>query len=89
MHGCSGHIECISAWAREVDAVPNAFAECLDIPIHVSAVPLNDDIVVRCSVICTINTSSYLHVSTDTLWLTPDMLSEEFDIYSNVSWRID
>ena len=89
MHGCSGHIECIIAWAREVNSVPDAFVKCLDDPIHVSAVPLYDDIVVACSVICTTNTSSYLRVSTDVLWLTPDMLGEEFDIYSNVNWRID
>lgn len=89
MYGCSGHVECISAWAREVGAVPNAFAECLDSPIYVSVAPLYDDIVVRCSVICTINSSFYLNVSTDTLWLTPDMIAEEFDIYSNVDWRID
>ena len=89
MHGCSGHVECISAWAREVNSIPDAFVKCLDEPIHVSAVPLHDDIVVMCSVICTNNTSSYLRVSTDVLWLTPDMLGEEFDIYSNVSWRID
>lgn len=73
----------------EIGAVPDASAKCLDSPIHVSAVPLHDDIVVRCSVICTINSSSYLNVSTDTLWLTPDMIAEEFEIYSNVKWIID
>lgn len=88
MHRCSGHIECISAWAREVGAMPNAFTECLDNPINVSAVPLYDDIVVMCSVICTINKSSYLNVNPDYVWLTPDMLSGDFDIVSNVSWNI-
>lgn len=89
MHRCSGHIECISAWAREINSIPDAFVKCLDDPIHVSAAPLYDDIVVMCSVICTNNTSSYLRVSTDVLWLTPDMLGGEFDIYSNVVWKID
>jgi hypothetical protein len=89
MHGCSGHIECISAWVREVGFISDAFVKCLDDPIHVSAVPLYDEIVVRCSVVCTSNLSSYLNVSTDVLWLTPDMLGEEFEIYSNVDWKID
>ena len=39
--------------------------------------------------VCTTNRSSYLVISKDTLWLTPDMLSEQFDIYSNVVWKID
>ena len=89
MHGCSGHIECISAWAREVNSIPDAFVKCLDDPIHVSAAPLYDDIIVRCSLICTINKSAYLNVNPDYVWLTPDMLSSgEFDIISNIKWNI-
>lgn len=41
------------------------------------------------SLVCTTNRDAYLEISTDVLWLTPDMLGEEFDIYSNVSWKID
>lgn len=41
------------------------------------------------SLVCTTNRDAYLNVSTDVLWLTPDMLGEEFDIYSNVNWSID
>ena len=41
------------------------------------------------SLVCTSNRDAYLRVSTDVLWLTPDMLGEEFDIYSNVNWKID
>ena len=33
--------------------------------------------------------SEYLTVTPNMVWLTPDMLSGEFDIYSNVSWKID
>lgn len=41
------------------------------------------------SMVCSVNKDAYLEVSTDVLWLTPDMLGEEFEIYSNVTWKID
>lgn len=41
------------------------------------------------SLVCTANRDAYLNISTDVLWLTPDMIGEEFDIYSNVNWKID
>lgn len=44
---------------------------------------------VNCSIVCTVNKDGYLRVSADTLWLTPDMIAEQFDIYSNVVWKID
>lgn len=31
----------------------------------------------------------YLRVSPNVVWLTPDMLSGEFNIRSNVAWKID
>ena len=41
------------------------------------------------SLVCTVNRDSYLNISTNALWLTPEMLSEEFEIYSNVNWKIE
>ena len=41
------------------------------------------------SVVCTSNRDAYLVVTKDTLWLTPDMIAEQFDIYSNVNWKIE
>jgi hypothetical protein len=41
------------------------------------------------SIICTTNKDVYLNVSKNVLWLTPDMLGEEFNIYSNVNWKIE
>lgn len=90
MYGCCGHIECVEVHAKEVGYIPKTSARCLDLPISVFADAINEDIKVRCRVVCSSNyPSAYLQVSTDTLWLTPDMLSEEFDIYSNVVWKID
>lgn len=44
---------------------------------------------ITCGIVCSVNDDYYLEISKDTLWLTPDMLSEQFDIYSNVVWKID
>lgn len=33
--------------------------------------------------------AAYLRVSPNVVWLTPDMLSGEFNIRSNVAWKID
>lgn len=41
------------------------------------------------SVVCTSNRDAYLVVTKNTLWLTPDMIAEQFDIYSNVNWKIE
>lgn len=66
--------------------------------LNVSIHYLNDDITVdtypigRLIIICQIvcgKTLSYLDVQPNYVWLTPDMLSGEFDIYSNVVWKID
>ena len=42
------------------------------------------------SLVCSANHDlRYLRVNTDVIWLTPDMLSDDFDIYSNVVWKIE
>ena len=41
------------------------------------------------NLVCSVGKVLYLRVNPDVVWLTPDMLSGEFDIYSNVVWKID
>ena len=57
--------------------------------LRASSGRIGKGIQVACSVICSVNKDAYLRVSPDVVWLTPDMVSGEFDIYSNVIWRID
>lgn len=57
--------------------------------INVKCSPIGKVLNVVCAPICAVNKVFYLRVDPDYVWLTPDMLSGEFDIYSNVSWRID
>lgn len=45
---------------------------------------------VCCSLVCGVNTTDkYLNVAPTAVWLTPDMLSGEFNIYSNTDWVIN
>lgn len=80
MYGCGGYIdECISVSCREIKT-----------PIHVDCKCLDEKVNVSCSIVCSINTDSFLRVNPDVLWLTPDMLaSSEFNIVSNVNWVIN
>ena len=54
-----------------------------------SASRIGGSLHVVCSVVCSVSKDFYLDVSPDVVWLTPDMIGGEFDIYSNVIWRID
>lgn len=90
MYGCSGHIECVTVWAMEVDSMPTAFAYSLDDRVSVSVCSIEKDIEVFCSVLCTYDGSFFLNVNPNYVWLTPDELSSgDFEIYSNVIWSIN
>lgn len=52
------------------------------------AFKVGEDIKVSCSVVCSVSNDFYLDVSNDIVWLTPEMIEGEFDIYSNVIWKI-
>lgn len=66
----------------------------LNVSVHYlnDAITVNAYMIGRLIIICQIvcgKTLPYLDVQPDYVWLTPDMLSGEFDIYSNVVWKID
>lgn len=90
MYGCSDNIKgCLSVAANRVGRRICIYASVLDKGVKVSVKPVGKNIIVTCSLICTINKSAYLNVNPDYVWLTPDMLSSgEFDIISNVNWNI-
>lgn len=50
---------------------------------------VGDSITGYISLVCTVSRDAYLSVSTDAIWLDPDVLGENFDIYSNLNWKID
>ena len=61
----------------------------LNSPLKVTAEKASPNLVVRGHIVCSVGNSSYLRVSTEVIWMTPDMLSAEFEIYSNVDWVIN
>ena len=94
MHGCDHRIGCLtaSAWKvggeLSVTAARADFAEEKD-GLELSAWRVGGGLSVMASLTCSVGRDAYLRISTDTLWLTPDMIAEQFEIYSNVSWTID
>lgn len=57
--------------------------------LNVGVKMVNPPLSVSCSLVCDVNSEFYLYVEPDVIWLTPDMVSEEFDIRSNVRWVIE
>ena len=84
MYGCNCHIGCLSG---RITRVGSDGGENFGLSGRITRV--GSDITGYVSLVCSVNKDAYLRVSTDVVWLTPEMLSEEFDIYSNVVWRID
>ena len=56
--------------------------------LSASANRLGDKLRITCSLVCTVEKNFYLDVIPDYVWLSPDMLSGEFDIISNTRWEI-
>lgn len=51
--------------------------------------PIRSKIQVSYSIRCSYIDDKYLYVTPNIVWLTPDTVSGEFDIFSNVVWKID
>lgn len=84
MYGCNCHIGCLSGSVTRVGADGSEF-----MGLSGSVTRVGDGLRGYASLVCSTNKDAYLRVVPDVVWLTPDMLSGEFDIYSNVVWRID
>lgn len=61
----------------------------LNTHINVSVMDVTPKLNVSGNLVCSVSGKIYLRVVPNVVWLTPDMLSGEFDIYSNVVWKID
>lgn len=89
MYGCDCHIGCLSGEVKRIGSELNGFVTraCSELAGNVNCV--SQGLKGCVSFVCKLNKDAYLRVSTEILWLTPDMLGENFDIYSNVDWKID
>lgn len=81
MYRCCGFIdECISISCHEIDR---------DIG-KVTCKSLDEEIIISCSIVCSVNSSSFLRTNPDIVWLTSDMLaSTTFDVITNTNWIIN
>lgn len=88
MYRCDHSIGCLSVSAFRVGRDIELTANRIGGDLLLSATRVGTGIRVSASVVCSVNKDAYLRVSPDVVWLTPDMLGGEFDIYSNVVWKI-
>lgn len=81
MYRCCGFIdECVTISCYEIDK---------DIG-NVICVSLDEEVMISCSIVCSINNSSFLKVNPNIVWLTPEMLaSSTFNIITNTYWTIN
>ena len=89
MYGCDCHIGCLSGSVTRLGTELSGGVIRIGKPIQGSIVSMSKGLSGYISMVSSTNKDAYLRVSTDVLWLTPDMLGENFDIYSNVTWVID
>ena len=94
MYGCGYSLGCLSVSAWRADNGLNVTASRADIlekdGLEVSAWRVGGGLKVTAGIICSVSKDAYLRVVPDVVWLSPDeVASAEFDIYSNVVWKID
>lgn len=80
MYGCDCHIGCLSGSITRVG---------LGAELCGSITRVGQGLSGSVTLVCSVNKDAYLRVVPDVVWLTPEMIGGEFDIYSNVVWRID
>ena len=89
MHESSSGIGCLSGSITRVGGELTGSIVCKNDRLEGYIERVGERLVGSLHLVCTVNKDSYLHIEPDYVWLTPDMLSGEFDIYSNVSWKIE
>lgn len=91
MHRCCNQLKegCLSVKVTQIRDPVIASVQDVGEHIQCKIADAAEHLQVCCSLVCGINTTDkYLNVAPTVVWLTPDMLEGEFDIYSNVDWNI-
>ena len=92
MHKYSNQLKegCLSVKVTQVRDPITVGIEDIGEHIQCKATDAAEHLQVCCSLVCGVNTTGkYLNVAPMVVWLTPDMLSGEFNIYSNTEWVIN
>lgn len=89
MYGCDCHVGCLSgSLLRYGDWLKGSILRHGDY-LKGSLLRNGDGLIGNLTMVCSVNKDAYLRVIPDVVWLTPDMIGGEFDIYSNTTWEID
>ena len=89
MYGYDCHIGCLSGSVTRVGQGLSGSVSRIGSELCGSVTRVGQGLSGSVTLVCSVNKDAYLRVVPDVVWLTPDMLSGEFDIYSNVVWKID
>ena len=57
--------------------------------VSVAASRIGSGLRVTAGIVCTVNRDAYLRIAPDVVWLDSSTVGGEFEIYSNVVWRIE
>lgn len=89
MYGCDCHIGCLSGSVTRVGQELSGSVSRIGTELCGSITRVGQGLSGSVTLVCSVNKDAYLRVVPDVVWLTPEMIGGEFDIYSNVVWKID
>lgn len=90
MYRCDDNIGgCLSVSASRIGSGLKVTACRAGAQASVSASRIGSGLRVTAGIVCTVNRDAYLHVAPDVVWLDSSTVGGEFEIYSNVVWRIE
>jgi hypothetical protein len=80
---------CLDVSCRLVKSILRADVQLQNSLLRVSYSGCNVPLQASALLICSVNDNYFLYVEPDVVWITEGMLSGEFEIVSNVSWKIE
>lgn len=89
MYGCDDNLGCLQGSIERVGKGLNGNISRLGRGLRGGVERIGRGLSGSIGLVCYSDRDAYLRISTDTIWLTPDVISEEFDIISNVVWIIN
>lgn len=90
MHRCSNNTHsCLQVRASLASESLNVSACRAGAALSVGASRIGSGLRVTAGIVCTVNRDAYLRVVPDVVWLDSSTVGGEFEVYSNVVWRIE
>lgn len=80
---------CLSVAASRIGSGLRVTACRAGAQVAVSGQRIGSGLEVTVGIVCTVNRDAYLRVVPDVVWLDSSTVGGEFDIYSNVVWKIE